>query len=135
MKERPIQVYMRAANGGRRRSFVIDGVTVYVEPHEDDARAKSVAEFLASAHEVTDSLRDEVAKLRAAVPPRMPARLFGPGAVRFRDGKLWLLNKPEKGWGSFGICLDGWDSLFRQFNCRVTGHGRDEDGEFWTVES
>lgn len=130
-----IRAYMTASNGGRRRAFEIEGVTVHVEPHEDDERGRTVAEMLANAPANLSGLRADVQRLRAEVPPRDPVRLLGPGCVRFRDGELWLLNKQETGWSSFGLQLAGWDDLFRRFNAVVVAHGSDAFGEFWTVDS
>lgn len=128
-----ISEYMPTANGGRRRSFVVDGVTVYVEPHEDDERSRAVAAFLSEAPAVVEALRAEVQRLRAEVPPTDPVRLLGPGCVRFREGQLWLLNRREGGWSSFGVQLASWDDLFRRFNAIVTEHGSDAFGPFWVV--
>lgn len=128
-----ISAYMPNANGSRRRSLEVDGVQVFVEPHEDDARSLAVAEFLRDAPAVVDSLRAEVQRLRALVPPAEPVRLGHGGCVRFRDGKLWLLNRREDGWSSFGVQLRGWDDLFRRFNAIVTEHGSDAFGPFWVV--
>jgi hypothetical protein len=81
------------------------------------------------------SLEAEVAKLRALVPPKAPARLFGTGMTRFdASGALWLLD-PVKQWRGFGIRCAGWDDLFRCYAVRVTGHGSDAEGPFWTVEN
>lgn len=130
-----ITTYMRGPNGGCGRSFEIDGVTVLVRGHSDDERGSAVAEFLASAPRVVETLRAEVQRLRVAVPPADPVRLLGPGCVRFRDGKLWLLNRAEDGWSSFGVQLKGWDDLFRRFNVAVVEHGRDAFGDFWIVDA
>jgi hypothetical protein len=126
--------YMPTQNGGRRRSFKIDGIEVYIEPCEDDARGLALAEFLASASDVIEGLRRQVSELSAAAPPNQ-ARLLGPGVVRMRRKELWLMNRREEGWASFGILVGTWDELFRRYDVRVTGHGRDETSEYWTVES
>lgn len=128
-----IRAYMPSSNGGRRRAFEIDGVTIYVEPHEDDERGRTVAEMLAKAPANLSMLRANVQRLRAEVPPREPVRLLGPGCVRFRDGKLWLLNNAADGWSAFGVQLASWDELFRRFNASVIGHGVDGFGDFWEV--
>lgn len=44
-----IRYGVAAANGGHRRSFDVMGVTIYVEPHEDDAHAERIAEELAAS--------------------------------------------------------------------------------------
>ena len=80
-------------------------------------------------------LEAEVEKLRALVPPKHPARLFGPGMARFdSQGALWLLD-PVKQWSGMGVRCAGWDDLFRCYAVRVTGHGFDEHGPWWTVEN
>ncbi len=130
-----IHTYMPTSNGGRRRAFDVDGVKIVVEPHDDDDRGKAVAEFLASASSVVERLREENRDLRAELPPSKPARLLAPGVVRMRDGRVWLLGNRAKGWASFGFLLESWDDLFRRYNVVVTGSGRDEAGDFWTVEN
>lgn len=130
-----IQTYMPAPNGGRRRSFMIDGCTVIVEPHEDDARARHVAMYLAEATDTIGALRRENRALRDAAPPPQKARLLGPGCVRMRDRRLWLLNKVEDGWASFGLCIETWDDLFRRFDVIVTERGEDDYGDYWRVEN
>lgn len=129
-----IKTFMPTANGGRRRAFTIDGVKVFVEPTEDDERGRAVAEFLGSAHDVIEALRAEVAKLRAVVPPKAAARLLGPAVVRMRGGDVWILNRADGGWAEFGFRAGSWDDIFRRFDVRVVGHGRDSHGEFWSVE-
>ncbi len=128
-----IHEYMQTSQG-RSRSFVVDGVKVLVSGHEDDDRAKAVAEHLASAHDTIEALRLQVAALRRVVPPKVPAKLLGPGVVRMLDREVWILNRAERGWGEFGFHCGSWDDLFRRFDVVVTGHGHDETGEFWRVE-
>ena len=127
-----ISEYMRTANSGRQRSFMLDGVSVTIGAHEDDDRGKAVAVFLADARETTERLRAEVQKLRALVPDDS-ARLLGPGCVRMRDGKIWLLNRADSGWASWGVQCSSWDDLFRRFNVIVTEKRTDSTGEFWVV--
>lgn len=122
-------------SGGRRRSFVLDGVEVTVGDHEDDEHGKLIAEFLAGANDQVDRLAAENRELRASTPPANAARLLGPGVVRFRESELWLLNSAERGWASFGVRCDGWDDLFRRYDVRVTKSGSDETGDFWVVEN
>lgn len=128
-----IHTYMPTVHG-RSRAFHVDGVRVLVEGHEDDERAKSVAEHLAGAHDLIEALQLQVTALRRVVPPKTPARLLGPGVVRMRDRELWILNRAEDGWSSFGFRAGSWDDLFRRFDVIVTGHGHDETSEFWRVE-
>lgn len=130
-----ITTYGPAVSGGRRRSFDIDGVTVIVEPHENDEHARRVAEFLADATRQVDRLAAENRDLRASGPPATPARLLGPGVVRMRNGEVWLLNRAETGWASFGVRCNGWDDLFRRYDVIVTGYDRDETGDYWTVDN
>ena len=135
MADPKITTWMPGPAGGRRRSFEVDGVRVIVEPHDDDEQGRLIAEFLAGAPRQVDRLAAENRDLRASMPPVRAARLLGPGVVRFRDREVWLLNRAETGWASFGVRCDGWDDLFRRYDVRVTKHGRDETGEFWIVES
>jgi hypothetical protein len=129
-----IHTYMQTSQG-RSRAFVIDDVKVLVSGHEDDDRAKAVAEHLASAHDMIEVLQLQVTALRRVVPPKAPAKILGPGVVRMRDRELWILNRADEGWASFGFRAGSWDDLFRRFDVVVTGHGHDETGEFWRVES
>lgn len=76
----------------------------------------------------------ELAAARAKVPA-VPARIMSTGTVRFMNGELWLLNRRESGWSSFGIRVGSWDELFRRFNVAVTDHGTDEHGAWWSVEN
>jgi len=143
--------------GGRRRSFNAAEHVVTIEPRGGSDRhdaecAQLAAELAAAAVGITvrwealtaerDAavLRAEAAEAcaRAAermVPPPSPARLLGPGCVRFDSmGRLWLLNKRETGWSSWGVICDGWDDLFRRHAVRITAHGTDEHGPWWTAE-
>jgi hypothetical protein len=121
-------------NNGRRRMIKLNGISVYIEPNEDDSASRALAESLLAAPDVIRDLQTENLALRARVPPKTPARLLGPGCVRMRDG-LWLLNKRAGGWASWGVRLDGWDDLFRRYNVLVTGHGEDEHGMWWEVSN
>lgn len=128
-----IHTYMPNAQGHRARSFTVDDVEVLVRGHDDDDRAKAVAEFLASAPSVIDGLRAEVQQLRVAVPPTDPVRIGEGGCVRMRDGELWLLNHAHTGWASFGVRLASWDDLFRRYNAIVVEHGCDAFGDYWKM--
>lgn len=132
---REVHEYMRRPDGSRNRSFEVEGVKVLVEGHEDDDHAKSVAEFLASAHEVTEHLRTEVQRLRAEVPPKSPVRMLGTGCVRMRDGQIYLLNRQEGGWSEFALQMESWDDLFRRFNVVVGKRGTDAFGDYWPVSN
>lgn len=88
--------------------------------------------ILVSGERSEQVARDLVERLS---PRRPGARLLGPGCLRFdAHGKLWLLGKRERGWAAFGVCVRDWDTAFRRFDMRITGHGTDETGEFWTAE-
>lgn len=130
-----IAEYARVANGGRRRSFEVDGFTVMIEPHENDRAAAALAETLADAIPSMLVMRAEINTLRAKMPPERPVQLLGPGCVRMRNGELWLLNRRDQGWASWGVRCAGWDDLFRRFNVVVTEHGDDEHGPYWTVHN
>lgn len=142
-------------SGGRARSFRVRGCEVMVTPssdEEDDDGARLVVELAAAAVGITarwDTLiaeRDAARRLAAErldralaaerrIPPPTPARMLGPACVRFDErGQLWLLNKRESGWSSWGVVCDGWDDLFRRYAVVITGHGTDEHGLWWTAE-
>jgi hypothetical protein len=138
-------------SGGRRAcQFDHDGLVVQVRPTDSEANERAfdyacglarVARSLADARAHIDQLKARVAKqdaelaaLRLRVQPD-PVRLLGAGCIRFRDGELWLLNRRQEGWSSFGIRCDGWDDLFRRYNVHVTSTGSDMWGEWWEVEN
>lgn len=142
-------------SGGRSWAFAVRGVEVVItSPDEDgDVYAAELAKALhAEAHgyeamvtvwEQCALLADGRARkaedtLRVAldkIPPPQPVSLLGHGCVRFAStGELWLLNKREDGFASFGVRLNGWDDLFRRYNVRITEHGTDRCGEWWTAE-
>lgn len=130
-----ITEYMQTSDGGHNRSFTVDGVKVLVQPiNGNDDAAKRVTYQLYSALPELERLRLRCQQLGSKVPPNTPQRLFGPGTVRFRDGELWLLNRREGGWASWGVRLDSWDDLFRRYNVAVTVHGVDEHGTWWEVD-
>lgn len=83
-------------------------------------------------------LRDTIADLRGKITEQKaePARIMGEGCVRFSTtGELWILNRREGGFSSFGFRCESWDELFRRFDVRVTSSGTDEHGAYWTVVS
>lgn len=143
------------ANGSRIRTFDLGDIKISIEAdREHDERAKVLAESL-RAHALGESFRwsalenerDHAVKsahkdrelrlaAEAKIAPPKPVRLLGVGTVRFDDkGRLYLMNKRESGWGSFALWIDGWDDLFRRYNVKVTGHGVDEAGAWWSVEN
>lgn len=145
-----IWAYAVKPNGTRNRGFTIDGVDVLISGDDDEKIARTAGDLseAASALERAEARRAEmqaeierlcklVNDLNAAVPPARPVQIMAPGCVRFDSmtGKLWLLSGQAKGWSAFGVILDDWDDLFRRFNVRVTGHGTDKDGAYWTVEA
>ena len=136
-------------------SFDADGFRVLVSggSKADDDRIRAFATMLAGRADAAarvrgeafaaeerqrtriEQLEAEVAKLRALVPPKQPARLFGPAMARFdASGALWLID-PVKQWRGMGVRCAGWDDLFRCYAVRVTSHGSDENGPWWTVEN
>lgn len=145
-----ITTWAERPGGGRARSFSVRGCEILVT--SDDGRdaegAHLALELAAAAVGITarwDALvaerdaavrRSEAAErlARAAeqrVPPPAPQRLIGPACVRFRGAELWLLNKREGGWASWGVRCDGWDDLFRRYAVTITEHGTDEHGAYW----
>ena len=141
--------YAPHASGQRTAEFTTaDGFKIQIS-HSDEDRNDDVlvaARQLADVDRVLRQLLRDNTRLKAEalvlretvrtkVPPTRPARLLGPGCVRFTErGELWVLNKRETGWSSFGYVVDGWDDLFRRFDVRVTSHGADEHGAYWIVE-
>lgn len=147
-----VHVYMRGQSGTRNVGFERNGLSVLVSPthEEQNEQAEELARLLAQESDAIARLADRIAaaearattaeraraEMAAKVPPARPARLMGPGFVRFdpTHGVPWLLSKREKGWASFGVRLDSWDDLFRRYDVRVTEHGTDEHGPWWRVE-
>lgn len=133
--------YAVLPGGSRRRAVEIDGITVMVEPHDDDEAARRLADELSNYRETAAALMTELAAAKKPVVARK-MRLMGPAHVRMSprgDGRIFMLNKregkPSRGFGEFGFEFDGWDSLFRTWNVVVIGHGTDEHGEFWEVDN
>lgn len=80
-------------------------------------------------------LERELARVKAAIPPKSPQKLMGTAAIRRgENGGLWVLNKPEEGWASFGFFVDGWDQLFRRFDLVVGDPVVDRTGQYWPAE-
>ena len=148
-----VRQYGANQNGARTARFYVkadDGLDVEVQVSHHDADRNAVVlrvakdisnagALLEKLHKTEKLLALQVAETRLArakIPPARPARLLDVGTVRFDEsGRLWLMNKREGGWSSFGVCLDDWDNLFRQYNVKVTGHGTDATGPWWAVES
>lgn len=138
---RPITAFAQKGDGRRNRSFEIDGCTVLVTPgNATDEEAAAVTERLADLDEQLLLARAAYTGANAAlgvalsqIPPKRPARMLGPGCVRFLNGRLFLLNRRERGFGEFGVECDGWDDLFRRFDLKVTTHGEDKHGAWWEV--
>ncbi len=148
--EFPIQ-----ASGNRIRTFDVGNIRVSVEAdREHDDRAKALASALVShalgvewrwtalenerdhAVKSAEIARDKMLDAQAKLPPPSPVRLLGVGTVRFDEqGRMWLMNKRETGWGSFAVPVADWDDLFRRYNVRVTEHGVDSAGAWWSVEN
>ena len=147
-----ITTWMVNNDGGRTRSFDVDGCSISVRPSDGDQdtrAAQFTTELAAAAVGITErwtaleAERDEAvrraaelsrenARLSRLVPPPEPVRTLAPGCVRFADdGRLWLLNRREGGWASWGVPCTGWDDLFRRYAVRITEHGTDEHGAYW----
>ena len=151
--------FMAREGGGRTLGLEpVPGVKVSVIPNAgenneaaaavanallDNARAETLFDGklamkdneIASLRAELSEARRQTAIARAALPPKSPARLLGPGYVRFSPrGEVWLLGNREKGWASFGFLFSGWDELFRRWDGRVTEYGVDEHGPWWKVE-
>jgi hypothetical protein len=139
------------ADGTRIRQFEVGDVVVQVRAtdRDRDEAAHALAEALhgaardvvrhwhalesrcSAAEARAAAAEGEADRLRALVPPPAPERLLGPGCVRFRGSELWLLNRRETGWASWGMRCAGWDDLFRRYAVTITGHGIDEHGAYW----
>lgn len=154
-----VKQYGRQANGARTARFYVQGdsgeVQVQVLHHSEDMnervlevaramadaaamleRAERAEKALARVERLLERQEAETRSARARLPPARPARLFGPGFVRFDSaGQIWILSRREDGWASFGVMCDGWDDLFRRYDVKVTSHGVDKDGPWWAVES
>jgi hypothetical protein len=125
-----------AREDGRRNVGIRwPGVSVLVERTSDDPEA--AAEALARLPIELAEARARVAEIEPKVPPARPARIFDGGCVRQDPqdpSKLWLLSSPAKGWGAFGVRVEGgWDDLFRHYDVIVGEVGSDAAGTFWAV--
>jgi hypothetical protein len=150
--------FAQQPDGTRARQFTVGGVRVQVQAtgreHDEAAialvytlqgsadgvvrrwqalenRCSAAEQRAAAARADAAAARAELELARALVPPAVPERLLGPGCVRFRGTELWLLNKRETGWASWGVRCAGWDDLFRRYAVTITARGADEHGEFW----
>ena len=133
-------MFCAAPNGTRISSFSLGDITVNVIPAfaEQNEAAFSAACRLESAPGIIAALRDELAQAvkRVQIQSAKPARLIGTGYIRFTEkGTMWLLSDRKNGWAAFGVICDSWDDLFRNYDVRVTGHGTDEFGLWWSVEN
>lgn len=117
---------------------------VRVNLHGEERAAEIAVTSLATAAMALDAAltaleieRDARARLLAAMPPKEPQRLIGTGGCVREDPKgrgLWLLNRAETGWASFGFRLDGWNDLFRRFDVVIGAPSTDEHGQWWPAE-
>ena len=133
--------YAPDGGGARAVEFKLGDLNVVVKHWDSDNndRVWDLATELSTALPRLTRANDELVELREKVaalsPVRRGAQLLGTGYVRFCGEELWLLNRRERGFGEFGYQCESWDDLFRRFDCRVTGHGTDEHGAWWSVES
>jgi hypothetical protein len=145
---KPVHEFAEQADGTRMRTIEwSDGVKVSVQSHHRDAdeEAAITASVIAGIEEALDGaeatitlLTKELEKTRALVrpKPKQPTRLLGTGYARFTTrGEVWLLGDREKGWAAFGYGFESWDALFRTFDVKITGHGVDEHGPWWSAEN
>jgi len=137
-----ITKYMANGDGRRNSGYrtADNRFSVLVTPSDgaDNEAGFDLATRLSVSDAVAERLRDEATSLRGKIVAQKaePARIMGKGCVRFTTtGELWILNRREGGFASFGFRCDSWDELFRRWDVRVTEHGTDEHGAYWTVES
>lgn len=58
------------------------------------------------------------------------------GCIRFDgNGQVWLLNRPDKGWGEYGYSYPSWPHLMRRWALVVVRLDCDAHGPFAVVES
>lgn len=137
-----ITQYMANGDGRRNAGYATDdgrfSVLVVPRDADDNEAAFGLATHLAVVDGEVKTLRTTVDDLRGKIVEQKaePSRLMGDGCVRFTStGELWLLGSREKGFTSFGFRFGSWDELFRRYNVRITGHGTDGHGEYWTAVS
>lgn len=134
-----VTVYGASPSRGRAAGFAAHGVRVLVTPdgpEQNEAAFETACRMSRAAVEV-ERLTGEVEhwKGRVRVQDAPPTRIMGTGYVRHDGTHVWLLSRRERGFGAFGFRLDSWDELFRHWGVRVTGHGEDEHGPWWSVEN
>ena len=122
--------------GSRAVEFEVGDLRVMVKhwDRDNNERVWELAKELSTALPRLERASAELDELRTKIAKSRPAQLLGTGYVRFCGEELWILNRRERGFGEFGFQCADWDELFRRFNCRVTGHGTDEHGPWWSVE-
>jgi len=113
----------------------IDAVAHEIAVRGGDAIAAPYRASLAALEERYSALEAACKRLKALVPPPRPAKMLGAGTIRFDErGNVWLLSNRERGWSAWGIAFESWDELFRRWDVRITAHGVDSTGEWWTAE-
>lgn len=144
-----IRRYMQLANGTRNHE--VDGfedAKVIVSGERAAEVAVQIIEGVGGASLVAaqdeayalrarvSELQAELARAKAAIPPKEPLKIMGTAAIRQGAGGagLWVLNKPEEGWASFGFFVDGWNDLFRRFDVVVGEPVTDAAGQYWPAE-
>ncbi len=137
-----ITMYCENGRGERSSSYRTEDerFTVAVSPHDpvDNEAAFALATRLACSDSEADVMRATVADLRGKIIEQKaePARLMGEACVRFTStGELWILNRKDGGFSSFGFRCGSWDELFRRYNVRIIEHGTDAHGAYWTAVS
>ena len=134
-----VNTYASDGSGRRLSAFALGRLRVSVQPMdpEDNEAAFALACQLARSEAEVVQLTADLGACRAQVreQKRPPAKLLGKGFVRFSATGIYILNRRERGFGEFGYRCDSWDELFRDFDVCVTGHGEDEHGPWWSVES
>lgn len=62
-------------------------------------------------------------------------RLFAPAVARFgSDGHVYLMNKPQDGWASFGYQYRSLREIGREWAVQFTGWGQDAHSLYVNVE-
>lgn len=66
--------------------------------------------------------------------PRGTSRLYQPTVIRRGSkGDWWIMDHPEKGWGSYGYVYMTLAALLAEWNVWVTGCGQDGCSFFYRV--